>query len=385
LALLGDDLLGLLRSRTDEMMEDLMGLLRVDSFTYSPEGVNEVTSWAERRLVGLGFSTERHPQGDGRFALVARWGKGLNPAVLVLAHSDMAQRVPKGKDPELLGGRLVFPGVSDMKASLVSMVYALEALIREGAMPGELVVVVSPDEEQGSPATRGLIEREALRAKVCLGVEAARPDGSIVLRRKGAAYFELRVYGKSSHSGSQYGSGASAILELSRKIPLIFSLTDETKGLTANVGYVRGGEELGNALAGFAEAKVDLKFWDMEQGVEAVEALKRICSAAEDSRVRIELSGGVAFPPMVETPGSTRLAEAISEAAEGIGIKGLKAVATGGEADVGYASSMGVPCVDGLGPVGGGHHTPEEYLEVGSLPVRTALLARAVALSDELF
>lgn len=378
------DLLRLFVSRKEEMLEDLMRLLKVDSFTYLPEGVNEVNSWVEGRLSGLGFAVERHPQGDGRFALIARWGSGASRSVLVLAHSDMAQRLPEGESPRFEDGRLVFPGVSDMKASLVSLVHALEALAEWEAMPEDLVVLVSPDEEQGSLATRDLIEAEASRAKVCLGVEAARPDGSIVVRRKGAAYFELRAYGRSSHSGSQYGAGASAILEISRKIPKIFALTDEASGLTANVGYVRGGNELGNAVAGFAEAKVDLKFWEMEQGLRAVEALRRICSTAEDPRVRLELSGGFAFPPMAETPGARGLVEALSRVAGEMGME-LKAVATGGEADVGYASSKGLPCVDGLGPVGGGHHAPDEYLEVESLPVRTVLLAEAIALSDELF
>lgn len=163
---------------------------------------------------------------------------------------------------------------------------------------------------------------------------------------------------------------------MAHKIIQIHQLTDLSKGVTSNIGYINGGNTLGNAIADQCEAKIDIKFMSLEEGEKTVNKLKEICKTSFIEGTTIDLNGDIKFPPMTKTSDTEILVTRIKQLGELLGLN-IDSVASG-EADIGHAALTGIPCIDGLGPVGGGHHTYEEYVEVNTMPERCALLGLCI-------
>src|SRR5258708_39687471 len=101
-------------------------------------------------------------------------------------------------------------------------------------------MLLTSDEEVGSPSTRDLIEAEAARHKYVLVPEPARPDGGVVTGRYAIARFNLEATGRPSHAGARLGEGRAAIREMARKLIEIEDMT--TESCTFSVGVIHGGQ-----------------------------------------------------------------------------------------------------------------------------------------------
>ncbi|TMJ25516.1 MAG: M20 family metallopeptidase, partial [Alphaproteobacteria bacterium] len=230
--------------------------------------------------------------------------------------------------------------------------------------------------EIGSPFSRPLIEAEARRARAVFNAEPGRPSGAVVTARKGGVFMQLAVTGKAAHSGANFAQGISAIEELARKIVALHALTDIARGITVNVGIVRGGQTV-NTVAPSAQAEVDLRFLTR---ADRDVTMARIQSIVDTSYVpgtgaKLDIFGE--FLPLAETPDGERLYRHYAGCAEALGVK-IPAEFTGGCADSGFAAGAGAPTLCATGPVGGKAHTPEEYLELDSIVPRAQALALAI-------
>jgi glutamate carboxypeptidase len=162
-------------------------------------------------------------------------------------------------------------------------------------------------------------------------------------------------------------------LELAHKITAIQSLTNLETGITFNVGVVRGGTRP-NIIPDWAEAEIDLR---IKTGSQEQEALRQIEAVVEHNWIegtRSLLEGGITRPPLPPTPGNLRLFHDLQKIGLELGLK-LDALESGGGSDANLVAQLGIPVLDGLGPVGGGHHSEEEYLEIPSLYPRIQLLS----------
>jgi len=369
------NLADLASKKRSSMLELLEEMLNINSFTYLPENIDKINDIMERELKELGFSVERIANPDGGGCLVARYKVREKP-MLLIGHTDMAIPLRECDSPVVRDGIINCPGAIDMKSGLVNLVYSLKLLKELNLLPDNISIVLSGDEEQGSPFAKEYIYKEAAKSRLTISLEAARINGDLVEGRKGAAYFDLVIKGRAAHTGTEYKKGISAIEEMAYKIIQIHQLTELEKGVTANVGYVIGGNPNGNAVADNCRAKVDIKFMSSEEGESVVERLKDICKISCVEGTSIELNGGITFPPMTKTKESEKIIESIKQMGRSLGLTFDSVVS--GEADAGHAAAAGIPCVDGLGPVGGGHHTYQEYLEVNTMPERCALLALCI-------
>ncbi len=275
-----------------------------------------------------------------------------------------------------------------MKAGLLTGLYALAALrsvIAAGTpstpsvastdwLPvGRLVFIVNPDEEIGSPVSTPVIAEHAVRADVALVLEAARENGDIVSSRKGHTDLRIHVQGRAAHAGVEPHKGRSAVLEAAHKIVALHELNGQYPGVTVNAGVVRGGTRP-NIVAESAIIEVDVRAVERRH-LESVEAA--ILAIAETSTVP-EVLGTVEVAtrhwPMERTEASARLVEHAIRLAAELGFT-LREAATGGASDGNTTAGLGVPTIDGLGPIGGLDHAPGEYIEVDSIVPRMALLA----------
>jgi glutamate carboxypeptidase len=387
-------LLGPLRERYPAVLAGIEELVNIDSGSFTAEGVNRVADRCQARFEAGGWAVERLPHrpgpdwpgpplGDlvlGRRAggrPVADGGRRL----LLLAHMDTvfdegtaAERPFQTRD-----GRAFGPGVTDDKAGVVCGFEAVEVLREEAGFDefAAITLVCSPDEEIGSPFSRPLIEALAGEHDVALGLEAARTNGALVSARKGISAFTVEVAGKAVHAGVRPTEGASAVLEAAHKTVALQALNGRWKGVTCNVGVLRGGSRT-NVVADLATMQVEVRAATVAAFDRAMAEVGRIVAATTVPGTRARLLPSHRHPPMERTPAVAALVAEAQAVARDLGFEVAEA-ATGGAGDANTTAAAGLATIDGLAPVGGEAHGPSEWLDLDSVVPRTALLAGLLA------
>ncbi len=372
-------LIDLLEAGLDRYLDDLRLLAGIDSGSDDKAGVDVVVDWLERRLGTSGFQIERGRQpvrGDNLIA--RRFGAG-GARILLVGHADTVY--PRGtaaKRPLTFDGdRILGPGTCDMKAGILSGIYAMEALQQLGWDDfAEISLLIVSDEETAPRASVPLLEREGARHDAILTLEAARENGDIVSARKGVRWFRVEAQGRSAHAGVEPEKGRSATLALARFIVEAQQLNALKPGMTVNSGAIEGGG-IPSVVVERASARFDLRAWTDTELDELEAAFRAIGerSLVPEVSFRIELEPGSDCPAMPRTAGVVRLEQQAMAIAAELGFE-LQAAATGGASDISYAGRSGTPGLDGLGPVGGLDHGPDEYILRSSIVPRQALLAR---------
>ncbi|MFD5593913.1 M20 family metallopeptidase [Streptomyces griseorubiginosus] len=382
-------LLDLARSRRLPFLDDLRELVSIDSGSYDAAGVNRVADWVQRRLRRTGFHVERvtfptsqgHAVGD---ALVARKRGTLRASeggrrILLAGHMDTvfdhgtAAARPFSLDGAIARG----PGVSDDKGGLLAGITASEILDELGITAyDELILLATPDEEIGSPASRTLIERTADGVHYGLGLECARENGDLVIGRKGVADFRITVRGRAAHAGIEPERGANAALAAAHLIVDLQALNGRWDDVTVNVGTVRAGTRP-NIVCPDAELRLEVRAATTADVQRVRRAIERAAHQPAVTGTTITVEQLDLCPPMEVTSRSRHMLDLARQAARPLGVT-LGAVSTGGVGDANLIAGTGVPTLDGLGPVGGSDHTPEEWLDTTTVPHRIAVLAALV-------
>jgi glutamate carboxypeptidase len=266
------------------------------------------------------------------------------------------------------------PGVTDMKSGLLAGLYAVKALVAVGRLPFErLTYIANPDEEIGSPTSTPHIRAVAAETDVCLVLECARANGDIVSSRKGILDARITVHGRAAHAGVEPEKGRSAILAAADLVTRLHALNSRWDGVTINVGVIGGGTRP-NVVGERCTLEVDIRAV-RRADLEAAEAeIRAMLATLVVPDVTADLEPMARWWPMEKLERSGRLVEHAQAIARRLGFEVADA-ATGGASDANTTSGMGVPSIDGLGPIGGMDHSPAEYLEIASVVPRTALLA----------
>ena len=369
------DLLSWLEGQGDSMLAMLQRLVELESPSTDKAAIDRLGIVFAEELAASGAQVTHLPadrHGD-HVRAVAGDSSG-DGQLLVLGHLDTVwelgtlQAMPFRVENGIAYG----PGTFDMKAGLVQLVFALRALRETNRKPRRITALFNSDEEIGSASSRPDIENEARHSRAVLVLEPCLPDGSVKTFRKGVGVFELHVKGRPAHAGLDHAKGVSAIEELSRQVQLLHQLTDHGRGVTLNVGTIRGGTR-GNVVAGEAHAEIDLRVStvaDAEEIERKILGLRSILEGAE-----LKVTGGIERPPLERSAGVVDLYEKARGLAAELGFD-LGEGSAGGSSDGNLTAALGVPTLDGLGPMGDGAHAESEHLVVSDLPRRTALLAR---------
>src|SRR5262245_26924335 len=355
--------------RTTETIERLVA---IESPSTDKAAVDRCGRELAQMLRDAGAGVETIPQRERGDHVRARWGSGERP-VLILGHFDTVwplgtlNTMPMKRD----GARLHGPGTFDMKAGIAIAIGAVTAL-RETHTPYPPVAMLwTTDEEIGSGTSRALIEDEARKARAVLVLEPALPGGALKTARKGVGEFELTVHGVSAHAGLDPGKGASAIHELAAQIAVIERLQDLPRGISVNVGVIRGGSRT-NVVAEEARALVDARAPTLAAAAAVESAIRGLQPLRTGTRLTVR--GGFERPPMERSPAVLELFARASEVASPLG-RELREGSAGGGSDGNFTAALGVPTLDGLGPVGDGAHATHEHVDVAALPWRAALVA----------
>ena len=366
----------------DAMLEGLRGWVECESPTFDAAAVNRMMDLASRTLMLAGARIER---------IAGRMGFGdcvrasfphpepHVPGILVMGHLDTVHpvgtlaRLPFRRE----GAKAWGPGIFDMKGGNYLAIEAIRLLARGGRTTKRPVtVLLTSDEEVGSPSTRDIIEAEAARHRYVLVPEPARADGGVVTGRYAIARFNLEATGRPSHAGARLGDGRSAIREMARKLIEIEDMT--TEDCTFSVGVIQGGQWVncvsttctGEALS-MAKRQADL-----DQGVARMLAL-----SASSNDVAFQVTRGVTRPVWEPDARTMALYETARRIGAGIG-QTLNHQSAGGGSDGNFTGAMGIATLDGLGVQGDGAHTLDEHILVDSLAARGRLMAGLLATLD---
>ncbi|MFH0903485.1 MAG: M20 family metallopeptidase, partial [Pseudomonadota bacterium] len=383
-------LLPIIDAQHQDFVAELAALVNIDSGSFTASGVNRVVDRCETLFRAGGWEVERkrHSPAAGEAQLgdliVGRLKGSGRRRILLCGHTDTVfDEGTAAKRPFRVNGNRAFgPGVSDMKAGLLTGLRAVAALVQAGYRQfGEIVFLCNPDEEIGSPFSTPTIRELAENAHAVLVLEGANANGDVITARKGITEYRLTINGRAAHAGVEPDRGRSAIVEAAHKILALLALGRRWPGVTVNVGTVNGGTRT-NVVPASCTVALEARSPRQRDLMEVEAEIERLarCHTVPDVSVAVGVKRG--HRPMERSPNNGWLALAAQEVGAKLGLKPGEA-STGGASDANTTAAMGVPTLDGLGPIGGGEHGPDEWLNLDSVALRVAILAGLVIQIEE--
>lgn len=365
----------------NQYLDELRPLVDVDCGTQTTEGVAVIAERMEKKYKDLGWHTEvvdlGKEVGPGVFATNKPNASQFD--VLLIGHMDtvfppgtVAER-PMSTDSTRLYG----PGAADMKSGLLNILCAIRALDEKDTQRLAIAVAMNPDEETGSVYSHEWLGEYAKKSRCVLVAEAARADGSLVKARKGMVRYCIDFHGRAAHAGNAPEKGRSAITELANWILAINKLGNPDLGTTLNVGVIKGGDAA-NIVPDKAQAIIDVRFWDNDEYHrigKAIQDMTKTAYVADVTATVTEMAHTPAMSPSAETE---KLMALVENCGKEVGIA-INWQSVGGGSDANHTAALGVPSLDGFGPIGADFHSPAEYVELDSILPRIKLLSKIIS------
>ena len=343
------------------MVEALRRLVEAESFSTDSAGLARCADVIDelcREVLGSGIE----PAGQ-HFA----WRRdGGERPVLLLCHFDTVwppgtlATFPFAVEDGIARG----PGAFDMKAGIVQGLWALRDVPE-----GPVTILFTGDEELGSPTSRTLIEEEARAARAVLVLEPAEGP-NLKVARKGIGGWRVDIEGRASHAGLEPEKGINAAIELANQVLWIDGLGRPEDGTSVTVTMVGGGSA-SNVVPESAWCEVDVRMWTEEEAERVQRELEGLRPGLPG--VRIQVRGGINRGPL-EREATEPLFRRLRDLGYDVG-----GAEVGGASDGNFTGALGVPTLDGLGPVGGGAHARDEHVIVEEMPRRAEMVSRLLA------
>ncbi len=368
-------LLDYFQAKRASILDSIYKIVEIESPSRNLTGSRAVVGFIEQQAqtFSSNFEIEKIYAEDYGEHLIIRAFHSNEKPILLLGHTDTVHPIgTKLKNPTRIeGGKFYGVGIFDMKANCVLMLEILRAFQELNLRsPRPLTILLSCDEEIGSPTGRELVEREAKLAKFCLVCEPSA-NGKVKTERKGTANYWLKAHGVPAHAGLEPEKGASAILEIARQIERLHALNTFEKGTTVNVCLIGGGTA-SNVIPENADCSIDVRFTSILEAERIESEIKNLKSF--DEKVSLHILGEINRPPLERTEAVINLYEKARQIARQLGYE-LGETQVGGASDGNFVGALGVPVLDGLGISGNGAHTLEEFIFVDDIPQRAALIA----------
>lgn len=326
----------------------------------------------------LGMQVTLHPGKEMGPMVECVFGHGPKQLML-MGHMDTVFPRAECQPFQMDGDKAYGSGICDMKGGIAVMLHALEDVLPQMDQEQYTIkVLLNPDEEIGSPESADTILNTARRSFAALSFEPSRKGGALTCQRKGVTSFIISCSGVRGHSGANYLQCASAIQELCARINAIYTLRDDSRDISVNIGVIKGGTAE-NVVADEAAAHGEFRYYDQSYRQELMDKLAAICAAPGIPGTTTALAWGNTHPALKATEQSMTLLKIAQEIAADYGIK-LTAESTGGAGDIAIAGLAGIPVLDGFGLEGDGMHTVHEYALIHNLPYKIAL-AKGMILS----
>jgi len=357
-------------------IDKLKELVEIESPSTEPQSNHTVFKFFEQEFTQLGYKCKHYPGETTGGVLLSKPEDRIREKSLQLlvGHCDTVWPMGTLDDMpcKIEGNKMYGPGIYDMKAGLLEIIFALNVLQKLNQSPSVTpVILITSDEETGSFESRKIIKRLAAIVERSYVLEPSLGfDAKIKTSRKGVGMFDITIRGVSAHSGLEPEKGASAIMEMTNIINQLYQLNDPEKGTTVNVGTIEGGERA-NVIAAKAKISVDVRVQKKEESKKIERLINNLKTSNE--RFKIKIEGGIDRPPMIKNRANKKLWKITKALGKTIGLD-LSDGMSGGASD-GNLTSQFCATLDGLGAVGDGAHALHEHILIDETLKRTALLA----------
>ena len=349
----------------DDFLARLEYYVNLDTPSGGKEALDAQGAQLREEFLAAGAQVLTHERPGGNL-LECRIGTGPKQ-ILLLGHMDTV--FPTGtvaKHPYTRSGDILTgPGVLDMKSGVLMILEIFRHFAPQMPPEWSLVALLNCDEEIGSLQSSPRILELARESEACLCMEPSKP-GYCTVARKGLTTFTITTSGVAAHSGVNYHLGHSAIQALSRIISNLYTLRDDEKAISINVGGISGGTGKGNVVAAEAGLIAEVRFYQPELAKPLLEAIERFAADTGDPMVTSKLTVLAQRPPMQQTESSRKLYEKARACAEKNGLV-MEPRTHGGGSDGSFAASAGIPVIDGMGAEGEFSHTMEEYVKADTI------------------
>lgn len=363
--------------RLESTLSLIQELVERESVSRDEARLNSLAHFVAEQLSQFADEVQLIPQSGFGTHLRARFGFGhqsTQPHLLILGHLDTVwplgtlEHIPFHITEQ---GTAHGPGIFDMKSGVAIIIEAVQAISHLRLSTNHPVtLLLTCDEEIGSPSSRSLVEEAARNCVAAFVLEPPIPGGIVKTGRKGVGVFTLRVTGRAAHAGLDPSKGVNAIVELAQQVIKLSGLNDYERGITVNAGVIQGGTT-SNVIPAEAMARVDVRFWTPKDGELIQSTLRHLEPVLEHAK--IEVTGGINRPPMERSSRNLQLFEQARSYAAEIGLD-LREGVVGGGSDGNFTAALGVPTLDGLGVDGAGAHAEHEHIIINDIPRRAALL-----------
>ncbi len=366
-----------------EMLTLLAELVNTDSESHDVTGVRKVLSRLADELALLGFHIRYLDGEEYAPTLYAEYEPGEGN-VLLMGHVDTVFPVGTAKERPFMvdtsAGRAYGPGVLDMKAGLVILLFAVRTLLgRVGPVLSRgLRIVLNGDEEPGSPESRRHLAECLDGIRYALLLEPPDDGMRFVVSRKGIGVFHLSANGQSGHAGDGQEAGANAVHTLLLALEHVLELADAKRGITVNIGVIHGGDGP-SIIPSEASAQVDIRVPTTSEAERITVTMRQIAHTPWIRGTKLQIQGGFHRPPMEPAEGTSDVIRALKSVGNSLGLPVMfNEYPCGGASDGNLITALGIPCIDGMGAIGGGAHTAAEWIDVPSVLDRTNLLTEVL-------
>jgi glutamate carboxypeptidase len=358
------------KSQQDSMLSDLKSLVEMETPSTDKVLLDKFAQYLkdyvkEKLAVDPEIIKSQSAGDDIRIFIKGK----VDEQILLLCHYDTV--FPAGtiklRPFKVENGKGYGPGIFDMKAGLIQTIYALKAIIDNGEPKYNIVLLITSDEEIDSGFSKDIIIDEANKSIFTFVMEPSL-DGALKTERSGVGTITLKIYGKASHAGLDPEKGINAIYEMAYMIPIIEKLNDKEKGTSINLDVINGGTR-SNVIPDYCEGTMDIRYKLPEESDRIINALENAPLRFLGSRREIEYR---LRPPLVKNKNSEKLFFKVKKIGGNLGLD-LNEASVAGGSDGNFCSYY-CPVIDGLGAVGAGAHSENEFVETGKLPERAALL-----------
>ncbi|MEQ8677589.1 MAG: M20/M25/M40 family metallo-hydrolase [Aggregatilineales bacterium] len=381
------DLHNWIDERKVQIEDTFKTFVELNTFTDNTQGVDQGMDMVSRMVSQWGFTVEVI---NARHRLIKAGNGTAKPRILLISHMDTVFP-PEGDFlhyESLPDGYVRGPGVGDIKGGMLMGIWSMLAM-QELMDDFDVQMAISANEEKGSPTIRDWYLGGHVGADYAIGLEPGFPQGElsptvplgVVYQRRGYGAINFTIHGKASHSGTAH-LGLSAIAALAPRITKIHALSDDSRGISTNVGTIAGGISP-NTVAGTVTGTASFRFERLADGEEIRDAIQEIITDKYVYNEGLDLWDSAeavvdAFiPPMERTDSNQLMVDIVLKEAERLG-QNVVPIARGGGSDANFVSATGTASICGMGAPTQGIHTDQETIYLPVMFERINLLTSTI-------
>ncbi len=374
-----DTLFEIMEQLKDKYISCWHDICKFETNSRDKEDINKLNDFIEEFAEKDGFEVERIPFENAGDYMIIDMNKGAEKGYMFLAHTDTVfEKGVFGKDVvKIENDKMYGPGVIDCKGGIAIALMIMKALTELEYDKNLRLILVSDEEVDNSLSVTGadVIKKYAEGYNGAFCCEVGK-DGEVLIGRKGILRYQVKVKGKSAHSGIDYFKGVNAIYEASKKIIALQELSI-VDGPTYSCNVINAGTVF-NIIPDECSFYVDIRFKNYDEKEEAVKNIENIANTDFIGNTYCELIKLSERDPMVCTEDNKLLFKKVKQVADKYNLEDLHPAENGGGSDAAYTVAVGVPTLCGIGATGDFCHTVNEYANISSLASRAKMIGEVI-------